>query len=149
MMIYAGIFSCFEATRRHSRKYSRSSGSNPGVTLLPAAEFSRFPAEPHQPKPGVPTAAADEHPGDSLSRPGRGPRVNLIEAAPAAAAATPAAERLARRFDFGAGTGALSQPISQPHASQAPHVAHFGLSPKCKQIWRCRQRFDSTKLRIM
>src|SRR6202035_2417652 len=37
---------------------------------------------------------------------------------------------------------------SHPQASQAPHVSHFGFSPKCKQICRCRQPFESAKPRM-
>src|SRR5271156_286975 len=151
MMIYAGIFSCFEVTRRHSRKYSRSSGSTPDAAPALATEFSRLFADPHHPEPGVLAAAADALAGNSFSwpKPGRGPRVKVIEAVAAAAAERSVAERLARRLDFCTAPGALSHPISYPHTSQAPHDDHFGVSPKCKQICRCRQRVESTKARMM
>src|SRR5271155_5346605 len=117
MMIKAATFNFLDVTRRHSRKYSRSSGSTPGATLPFAAEFWRFPADPHQPEPGVRAAAAVVLAGNSYSTPalGCGPRVNVIEdpaAAVADAAARSVAVRLARRFDRGAATGSRSQPIS-------------------------------------
>src|SRR5580692_11574708 len=114
MMIKAAIFSFLDVTRRHSRKYSRSSGSTPGATLPLAVEFSRLPAEPHHPEPGVLTDAADALAGNSFSWPeyGRGPRVNVIEAVATAAAARSVAERLVRRFERGAATGARSHSMS-------------------------------------
>src|SRR5580704_10716881 len=150
-MMKAAMFIFLDATRRHSRIYSRSSGSIPAAIFALAPEVSRLAAEPHQPEPAVLAAAADVLAGNSFSWPelGRGPLVNVIEASAALAAARSVADRLSRRFDFSAGTGAFNQSISQPHTSQAPHVAHFGFSPKCRQICRCRQPADSTKLRIM
>src|ERR1700683_4680731 len=124
MMIKAAMFILLDTTLRHSRIYSRSSGSIPAVFLALAPEPLRLPADPHQP---LPRAAAND---------------------PAGATAEDF-EDLPRRFDFGAGADALSHGISQPHTSQAPHVAHFGVSPKCRQICRCRQPVDSTKLRMM
>src|ERR1700739_1906625 len=35
-----------------------------------------------------------------------------------------------------------------PQTSQEPHDSHFGVSPKCVQIWRWRHRPDSAKARI-
>src|SRR5580658_3918493 len=114
MMIKAAMCNFLDVMRRHSRKYSRSSGSTPGATFPPAPEFSRLSAEPHHPEPGVLTKATDALTGNSFSwpEPRRGPRVNAIEAAAAVAVARSVAERLARRFERGAATGALSHPIS-------------------------------------
>src|SRR5271155_4282571 len=139
-MMNAAMFIFLDATRRHSRMYSRSSRSIPDPIFALAPEVSRLPAEPHQP-PAVALVFADALAGDSFSRlgAGRGPRVNVIDLAAAAAVARSVAERLPRRLDFGAGSGAFSHSISQPHTSQAPHVAQFGLSPKCRHICRCRQ----------
>src|SRR5271155_3947415 len=152
MMINAAMFIFLDTSRRHSRIYSRSSGSIPDAIFALAPEVSRLPAEPHQPPPRA-LASADAFTGKSFPGPGsgRGARVNVIDAAAAtdAALATAPVADFPRRFERGVATGSRSHPISQPHTSQAPHVAHFGLSPKCKQIWRCRQPVDSTKLRIM
>src|SRR5277367_757165 len=130
-MMNAAMFIFLDAIRRHSRIYSRSSRSIPDAIFALAPEVSRLAAEPHQPPPAALVFDAALA-GDSFSRPGpgRGPRVNVIDAAAAVAVARSVAERLTRRFDFGAGTGAFSHSISQPQTSQAPHVVHFGLSPK-------------------
>src|SRR6185369_10005543 len=35
-----------------------------------------------------------------------------------------------------------------PQKSQESQVVHLGVSPKCRQIWRCRHALDSTKFLI-
>src|SRR5689334_18435857 len=42
----------------------------------------------------------------------------------------------------------LSHSGAAPHTSHAPHDSHFGVSPKCVQIARCRHLPDSTNPRI-
>src|ERR1700691_2556966 len=133
MMIKAAMFIFLDTTRRHSRIYSRSSGSIPAAIFVLAPEPLRLPADPHQP-PARALSSAEARTGESFCWPGRRPRVNVIAAAAANDPAFATAEDFAdlpRRFDFAAGGGAFSHATSQPHASQAPQVAHFGFSPKC------------------
>ena len=151
MMMNAAMFNFLDVTRRHSRIYSRSSESTPGAAAPPATDTLRLPADPHQAEAGTVAAVADALAGNSFSRIelGRGPRVNVIAVAVVVAAARSMADRFARRFERGTDAGVRSHPIWYPHTSQASHEDHFGVSPKCKQIWRCRQCVESTKLRIM
>src|SRR5271154_3273053 len=104
MMINAAMFIFLDTSRRHSRIYSRSSGSIPDAIFALAPEVSRLPADPHQPLPRA-LASADALTGKSFSGPGTGPvrgsRVNVIEAAAAVAAARSVAERFPRRFERG------------------------------------------------
>src|ERR1700722_10254851 len=152
----AGTLWALEVSRRHWRRWARSSGSTSDAALflsvLPAYVRGGVVALPCFALGSVgdavaPADAASDLPVGDL--PAETLPTEKLPAAALAATCSPAETGAACGLAAGgADFGVASQSGWEPQTSQASQVCHLGVSPKWRQIWRWRQLVDSTKSRI-